>query len=150
MADIVSPATRSRMMAGIRAKDTAPELVIRRGLHGRGFRFRLHAPGLPGKPDLVLPRHGAVIFIHGCFWHAHGCPLFKWPSSRVEFWKEKLARNREVDQQNSDRLLADGWRILTVWECSLKGPGRMDPEVLLDAAGEWLLSEKQQGELRGG
>jgi DNA mismatch endonuclease (patch repair protein) len=149
MADVVAPTTRSRMMAGIRAKNTAPELMIRRGLHNRGFRYRLHAPKLPGKPDLVFPRHRAVIFIHGCFWHAHECCLFKWPTTRVEFWKEKLMRNRESDHRNCDRLLANGWRVLTVWECSLKGPGRISPETLLDKVVEWLLSDVARGELRG-
>ena len=98
MVDVVDTATRSRMMAGIRGTNTKPELLLRKGLHAQGFRFRLHSTGLPGKPDIVLPRHHAVVFAHGCFWHGHNCHLFKWPSTRPEFWQAKIERNREVDQ----------------------------------------------------
>ena len=93
MADVVDRKTRSRMMSGIRGKNTRPELLIRKGLHARGFRFRLHDKRLPGKPDLVLPKYSAVIFVHGCFWHGHDCHLFKWPQSRREFWRKKITRN---------------------------------------------------------
>lgn len=104
MADTVPPDVRSRMMAGIKAKDTKPELIIRRGLHAMGFRFRLHAKGLPGKPDLVLRKYRAVIFVNGCFWHGHECVLFKWPKSRADFWREKINRNRHNDRVNSAKL----------------------------------------------
>lgn len=97
------------MMAGIRGKDTKPELVVRRGLHALGFRFRLHDRALSGKPDMVLPRWRAVIFIHGCFWHAHDCPLFRWPGTRQDFWRQKIGRNQERDAEVKPRLtMPDG------------------------------------------
>src|SRR3954470_16295918 len=92
MADVVSSGVRSRMMAGIRGTNTAPEMILRRALHAEGFRYRLHDRRLPGKPDMVFPRHHAVIFAHGCFWHGHDCHLFKWPSTRPEFWQTKIRR----------------------------------------------------------
>lgn len=120
MVDIVNRETRSRMMSGIRGKNTAPELLVRKYLHGRGLRFRLHAKNLPGKPDLVFPKYKAVVFVHGCFWHQHPrCKLATMPASNVEFWKQKLGANRERDQRNKRMLKALGWSVLTVWECQL-------------------------------
>jgi len=120
MVDVVDSATRSRMMAGIQSKNTKPELLVRRYLHGRGLRFRLHAKELPGKPDLVFPKYKAVVFVHGCFWHRHsGCKFAVVPASNVEFWKQKLDSNRERDQRNNRRLKVLGWKVLTVWECQL-------------------------------
>src|SRR5262245_6595907 len=98
MADVVSPEVRSRMMSGIRGKNTKPEMVLRRGLHAEGFRFRLHGPALPGRPDLVFPKWSAVIFVHGCFWHRHNCRLFKWPSTKSRFWRAKLTGNVSRDE----------------------------------------------------
>ncbi len=149
MADVVDAATRSRMMAGIRGKDTAPEMLIRRGLHSRGFRFRLHAADLPGKPDLVFPGRRAVVFVHGCFWHGHDCHLFKWPGSRVEFWQEKIGRNVSRDQAAVEALLSVGWRVLTIWECALKGRARRPLADVLDNAAAWLSSGAPQGTIRG-
>lgn len=120
MADIVSPAVRSRMMAGIRAKNTRPEMTVRRGLHTVGLRFRLHDRRLPGKPDLVFRKYGAVIFVNGCFWHGHECAKFKWPKSREEFWRTKIKRNRVNDLKNAEALSAIGWRTLVIWECAIK------------------------------
>ena len=100
MTDVVNKQTRSRMMSGIKSKNTKPELIIRKALFKKGFRFKLHDKSLPGKPDLVLPKYDAVIFIHGCFWHQHNCHLFKWPSTRPEFWETKIHRNVEVDKRN--------------------------------------------------
>lgn len=137
------------MMAGIRGKDTAPEMLIRRGLHSRGFRFRLHAADLPGKPDLVFRGRYAVIFVHGCFWHGHDCHLFKWPRSRVDFWGEKISRNVSRDQAAIDTLLVAGWRVLTIWECALKGRERRPFDDVLDEAAEWLSSGIQQQSIRG-
>ena len=114
LADVHDRQTRSRNMAAIRGADTKPELIIRRGLHARGFRYSLHNRKLPGRPDLVLPKYRAVIFINGCFWHGHGCPLFKWPKSREDFWREKINGNVERDGKNLQRLSAAGWRIATV------------------------------------
>lgn len=149
MADIVSPSVRSRMMASIRGKDTKPEMAVRRGLHKLGFRFRLHRRCLPGKPDLVFARHQAVIFVHGCFWHGHGCPLFKWPASRREFWREKIVANQGRDQNSSGHLVAMGWRVCVVWECALKGPCRLPLEVVLETCADWLRSNYLETEIRG-
>ena len=149
MADVVSPAVRSRMMAGIRGKNTKPEIIVRRGLHALGFRYRLHDRKLPGKPDLVLPVRRAVIFVHGCFWHGHDCHLFKWPSTREDFWMAKITRNRENDRRHSAALNEAGWRQATVWECSLKGKTRLpqgDPVRLL---ADWLRSDHASIEIEG-
>jgi DNA mismatch endonuclease, patch repair protein len=119
LADIVSTEVRRRMMSGIRGKNTKPELVLRKLLHSQGFRFILHAK-LAGRPDLVLPKWNAVIFVHGCFWHRHECRIFKWPSTRPAFWREKLNGNAKRDKENVARLLGAGWRVGIVWECSLR------------------------------
>lgn len=139
MADVVDPATRSRMMSGIRGKNTKPELLIRKALHARGFRYRLHCD-LPGKPDICLPKHRAVIFVHGCFWHGHGCHLFKWPSTRPEFWRAKIGRNREVDKVAFEALQRQGWRIGAVWECALKGKQRLPIGQISSELESWLRS----------
>jgi DNA mismatch endonuclease (patch repair protein) len=136
-------------MSRIRAKDTKPELLIRRGLHRRGFRFRLHARKLPGKPDLVLRKYNAVVFVHGCFWHRHECALFKWPKRRSEFWKDKLQTNVRRDAQVAEALGRAGWRILNIWECSLKGPHQLGANEALDRAAEWLLSGQPIGHISG-
>lgn len=136
-------------MAGIRGKDTKPELVIRRGLHALGFRFRLHDRRLPGAPDLVLPRWRAVILVHGCFWHGHGCSLFRWPGTRQDFWRTKIGRNRERDMEVEALLDSAGWRIMTVWECSLKGRGKIGAGQVIARVAEWLRSGQRQGEIRG-
>jgi DNA mismatch endonuclease (patch repair protein) len=137
------------MMAGIRAKDTQPEMAIRRGLHARGFRFRLHASRLPGKPDLVFPARRAVIFVHGCFWHCHQCHLFKWPSTRSAFWHAKILRNRAKDLETRAALEADGWRCLVIWECALKGRVRRPLEAILSSAAAWLKSSNRRAEICG-
>lgn len=149
MADIVSPEVRSRMMSGIRGKNTKPELVIRRGLHGLGFRYRLHDKNLPGKPDLVFPKYRAVIFVHGCFWHGHDCHLFKWPGTRPNFWSAKIARNREVDRAAVADLKQGGWRILTIWECALKGKERLAADEVFDFAARWIQSGEEEVSIRG-
>lgn len=121
MPDIVAADVRGRMMGAIRQVDTAPEMKVRRFLHSRGFRYRLHDSRLPGRPDIVLPRWGAVVQVHGCFWHAHrGCPHFKLPHTRRGFWREKLTGNRLRDERNRRQLLAAGWRLATIWECALR------------------------------
>lgn len=140
MADVVDATTRSRMMAGIRGKDTRPELIIRRGLHARGFRFRLHVRRLPGSPDLVFPGRKAVIFVHGCFWHRHSCHLFRLPATRQDFWRSKIEGNAARDALAESRLVADGWRVLTIWECALKGRERLPVKTVLDRAAEWLVN----------
>jgi DNA mismatch endonuclease, patch repair protein len=120
MADIVRPEVRSRMMAGIRSKDTKPEIMVRRALHARGFRFRLHKRDLPGRPDLVLAKHNAAIFVHGCFWHGHNCGAFRLPKTRTAFWHDKISTNLARDQRSVSRLADEGWRVRIVWECDLR------------------------------
>lgn len=137
------------MMAGIRGKDTKPELVVRRGLHALGFRFRLHDRALPGRPDLVLARWRAVIQVHGCFWHGHGCSLFRWPGTRKDFWRDKIGRNVERDTEVQAALDRAGWRVLTVWECAIKGPGRIGADETVARVAEWLRSDARTGEIRG-
>ncbi len=149
MPDVVSPEVRSRMMAGIRGKNTKPEMILRRGLHRAGFRFLLHDRVLPGKPDMAFPRRRAVIFAHGCFWHGHDCYLFKWPSSRVEFWRAKIERNREIDARAVDALLARGWRTGVVWECALKGRERLPVESVIECCADWLRSGAPSLNIRG-
>ena len=148
MVDIVDAATRSRMMSGIRGRNTKPELLIRSLLHRRGFRFRLDARDLPGRPDIVLPRYGAVIFVHGCFWHGHDCPLFKWPQTRPDFWREKIGRNRANDERSRAALLAAGWRVGVVWECALRGANR-DLDGVLQRLVDWLHSDVSELDERG-
>ena len=149
MADVVDPATRSRMMAGIRGKNTKPELLIRKALHARGFRYRIHCKGLPGNPDMCFPKYRAVIFVHGCFWHGHDCHLFKWPKTRPEFWSAKIARNREVDHLAEQRLLSEWWRVATIWECALKGRERLALDDISRCCADWLRSDRQSLVIRG-
>lgn len=148
MADVVSKAKRSEMMAGIRGKNTRPEIVIRKALHRQGFRFRLHEKSLPGKPDLVLPKYRAVIFVHGCFWHGHDCHLFKWPSSRPDFWRTKIEGNKANDEKALQALRQDGWRSLTIWECALKGKTKKPLDEVIETASEWLKSGEAEMEIR--
>lgn len=149
MADVVDPATRSRMMSGIRGKDTKPEMTIRKALHARGFRYRVHCKDLPGNPDLCLPKYRAVIFVHGCFWHGHGCHLFKWPKTRPDFWRGKIERNCEVDRAAENRLLKQGWRVAVIWECALKGRSRLSLEDVVATCADWLTSDRPRFEIRG-
>lgn len=140
MADIVDTQTRSRMMSGIRGKDTRPELSLRRALHARGFRDRVHARGVTGRPDLVLPKYRAIIFVHGCFWHRHeNCRLATTPATRREFWADKFAANITRDQFAQESLLEEGWRVATIWECALRKPHMVDRAAELVSV--WLFSE---------
>jgi len=139
MVDVVDQATRSRMMSGIRGRNTRPEIALRRALHARGFRFRLHRKGLPGRPDVVLPRYRAVVFVHGCFWHRHpGCRFATTPSTRPEFWAEKFAQNVARDARAIEALTGDGWRVAVVWECALK----RSAEETAEAVAAWLRGER--------
>jgi DNA mismatch endonuclease (patch repair protein) len=149
MADIVDSKTRSRMMSGIQAKNTKPEMLIRKALHMQGFRFRLHDKNLPGSPDIVLRRYNAVIFVNGCFWHRHGCNLFKWPSENRDFWTTKINRNAEQDMFARKSLLTLGWRVLVVWECTLKGKAKLPFDSLIAKIEAWILSDKTTGEFAG-
>lgn len=121
MADIVSKEARSKMMSGIKGKNTKPEMLVRSMLHKMGYRFRLHMNDLPGKPDIVLPKYHTVVFVHGCFWHRHsGCKYAYTPKSRSDFWNEKFKQNVERDFANREGLQKAGWVVLTVWECETK------------------------------
>ena len=138
MTDIVDIETRSRMMSGIKGRNTAPEIIIRRALHSRGFRFRIHSNSLPGKPDLLLPKYRAAIFIHGCFWHGHDCRYFKLPQTRTEFWREKIQKNRTRDACQINKIETAGWRVLVVWECAVRWMNRQKSELLVDLISDWL------------
>ena len=129
------------MMAGIGPTNTKPEMMIRRGLHALGWRYRLHVSDLPGKPDLVFPRRKAVIFVHGCFWHGHDCALFRWPSTREEFWRAKISGNVARDHRVRQQLLKARWRVLDVWECTLRGRKRMPAEEVLAQCAAFLAGE---------
>ena len=145
LADIVDKETRSRMMKAIRGKDTKPELILRRALHGQGFRFRLHVSALPGKPDIVLSRFKAAVNVHGCFWHQHeGCPKAYIPSTNKAKWLKKFADNKARDKRNEKALGERGWREATVWECALTKTRVEETTRLLV---EWLLSGEQRIEI---
>lgn len=150
MTDIVSPEIRSRMMSGIRGVNTKPEMIVRKGLFRRGFRYRIHAKHLPGKPDLVLAKYNTIIFVHGCFWHHHDCRLFKWPKSNTEFWREKITANTQRDKRYNTELIHDGWRVLIVWECALKGKKDQEINKILDHISDWLLTDNNTGEILEG
>jgi DNA mismatch endonuclease (patch repair protein) len=141
MVDNVDAATRSRMMSSIRGRDTAPELLVRRYLHGAGLRFRLGGTGLPGRPDVVLPRHRVALFVHGCFWHRHeGCRFTTTPSTNAVFWQLKFARNIARDAANDDRLKALCWHPLVIWEC------QVSDALLLDKLVWQILAKESEGE----
>jgi len=137
------------MMSGIKGRDTKPELMLRRGLHASGFRYRLNVRDLPGRPDIVFPGRRAVLFAHGCFWHGHDCHLFVWPKTREEWWREKIERNRVVDRRAADALKSAGWRVGVVWECALKGKARRPVDAIIEVCAEWLRSDEMSFELRG-
>lgn len=147
--DVLTTEQRRLNMSRIRGKDTKPEMLLRRGLHAVGLRFRLHAARLPGKPDMVFPKYRAVILVHGCFWHGHDCPLFRMPATRPEFWAKKISGNRERDVRTAKALQRAGWRLLTVWECSLKGPTRRPVPEVIDYCATFIRGEVLEAELAG-
>ena len=131
MADIVDQRTRSRMMAGIKSANTKPERELRKAVHALGFRYRLHADEIVGRPDLVMPKHKAVVFVHGCFWHRHkGCAKATTPKTRVDFWTTKFAQNVRRDARNNKLLRRDGWKVVTVWECQTLTTDRLKARLL--------------------
>ena len=150
MTDIVTPAVRSRMMSGIRSKNTRHEIAIRKRLHAAGFRYRLHRKDLPGTPDIVLPRYRAVVFVHGCFWHGHDCHLFKWPATRPEFWAAKISGNRNRDLAVRSALQESGWRWLVLWECAVRGKHKLAFDTIINRMIEWLRSDSSDCEVTGG
>ena len=147
MTDVLSPPQRRLNMSRIRSRNTAPEMIIRRGLHARGLRYLLHDRSLPGSPDLVFPKYRTVAFVNGCFWHAHGCELSKLPDTRRDFWREKLQANTERDRRAIDALKRSGWRVLVVWECALRGIARRSVPEILDMS-EHFIKSAQSGFFR--
>ena len=138
--DTVNKKTRSRIMASVGQRDTGSELLLRRALHRQGFRYRLYEKKLPGSPDLVFPKYRAVIFVHGCFWHRHGCKYSTFPSTRKKFWGEKFEANKKRDKKNIDSLKAKGWRVLIVWECLINSKEFNDGTIISSVA-KWLRSK---------
>ena len=146
MVDVHSPERRSYNMSRIRGRNTKPEWAMRRGLHALGFRYRLHRSDLPGRPDMVFSARRTVVFVHGCFWHGHGCPMGRPPASRVAFWRTKIASNRDRDRRAIITLAASGWRVLIVWECAIRGPARLPKDSALARCAEFLRSCDQLNE----
>ena len=149
MVDVLTPAQRRLNMSRIRGRDTNPEQLLRKALHRRGQRYRLHVRTLPGRPDIVLPRYGAVIQVHGCFWHGHDCPMFKTPATRTEFWMKKINGNRKRDRKTVRELQQGGWRIAIVWECSLRGPARRKADEVARLCYSFLSSKRSGVEISG-
>lgn len=148
MVDIVTPEKRSRMMSGIKAKNSKAEMMVRRLLFAAGYRFRLHRRDLPGTPDIVMPRRNIAIFVHGCFWHFHeGCRYAKMPTTRPDFWKTKLQANVDRDRRSIEKLSAMGWRVLCVWECATRN-AKTATDLQNNLQG-WIDGEAQLGEISG-
>ena len=141
MADVVTKHKRSEMMSNIRSSNTRPEVLIRKALFARGYRYRKNVKTLPGKPDIYLPKYKAVIQVHGCFWHRHNCHLFKLPSTRTDFWIKKFAVNKANDQKAKLASISLGLRQLIVWECAIKGKQKRDIDELINELEDWLTNQ---------
>ena len=148
MPDKLTPSQRHRCMSRIRGKNTKPEILVRKGLHARGFRFRLNNRKLPGSPDIVLPKYGVAIMVNGCFWHGHkGCRYATRPKTNIEFWETKIARNQHRDEVTAAHLEALGWTVITVWECELRKNAGMNEKLdALAAEIVWAGTVKSQRE----
>ena len=136
-------------MSGIRGKNTRNEVLIRKALFAKGFRYRINVGNLPGTPDIVLPKYRAVIMVHGCFWHGHDCDLFRLPKTRTGFWDKKISGNKERDRRNIEALVQSGWRVATVLECSIRGKNRSRLEDVIVLLENWLTSSRQTLQIRG-
>jgi len=143
MTDVHTKKIRSKNMAAIKGKNTKPEIKIAEALRERKIKFKVHVKELPGNPDFVLKDFGTVIFVQGCFWHEHHCNLFHWPKTRKKFWKEKIHKNLLRDKRNEGLLKQEGWWVLKIWECALKGKKKMDFDVLMDKVEHWIRYEKR-------
>lgn len=132
MVDSLTPEQRSAQMSRIRGSNTKLEVLVRKGLHARGLRYRLGGAKLPGRPDIVLSKYRTVVFVHGCFWHGHDCPLYRVPKTRPEFWQAKIKTNRARDRRVNDQLKSLGWYVIEVWECSLRGLRPEGQSLVLD------------------
>lgn len=130
MVDHIDPARRSLNMASVRSKHTEPELVVRKIVYGLGHRYRLHWKKLPGKPDLVFPGKRKAIFVHGCFWHGHDCIRGRLPSTNLDFWEQKIGKNKERDSRARDQLESQGWSVLTIWQCGLKDVSELKQTIV--------------------
>ncbi len=142
MMDKVDKATRSKIMASVGQRNTGPEMCLRKALHRLGLRYRLNDRRLPGSPDLVFRKYNAVIFVHGCFWHRHGCKLSTLPSTRKKFWRDKFEANKKRDKRNIDALLKEGWRVVIVWECIIKSKTH-NTRPVISAIDRWLNSDSK-------
>ena len=149
MVGSLDPSNRSKLMASIKSKNTSPELLVRRGLHRLGFRYRLHNKTLSGKPDLALPKHKSVIFVNGCFWHGHNCHIFRLPKTRTHFWRDKIENNRLRDQRNIEACKREGWKVLVIWECSLQGKTKRNFNEVIHTTANWLLYDSQNADIEG-
>ena len=147
--DTVDKETRSRIMSSVGQKDTGPETLLRSALHKAGLRYRLHDRRLPGSPDLVFPRYRAVIFVHGCYWHSHGCYKSTVPKSRREFWEDKFRANLERDERNISLLRELGWRVMVVWECALIGKHALPLNEVTKQIRGWLIGQENCEQVSG-
>ena len=147
--DTVDKETRSRIMSSVGQKDTGPETVLRSALHKAGLRYRLHDRRLPGSSDLVFPRYRAVIFVHGCYWHSHGCYKSTVPKSRREFWEDKFRANLERDERNISLLRELGWRVMVVWECALIGKHALPLNEVTKQIRGWLIGQENCEQVSG-
>jgi DNA mismatch endonuclease (patch repair protein) len=143
LADVLTPQQRRLNMQRIGPRDTRPELFVRRGLHRRGLRFRLHVLNLPGKPDLVFAKYNVAVFVHGCFWHGHDCDLSKTPATNLDFWRTKIRKNVQRDRHLTTQLHSLGWRVLVIWECAMRGPNRSDPAQLIEICARFIKRSKK-------
>jgi DNA mismatch endonuclease (patch repair protein) len=150
MADRLSTEQRRLNMSRVLSRNTAPEIIVRRLLHSVGYRFRLHRRDLPGTPDIVLPKHGVAIFVHGCFWHGHNCPLFRLPETRPDFWSSKIEGNRMRDKAARRSLLELEWRSITVWECAVRGRWRLERSELAAKVTSLIEDSRTGADIEGG
>ena len=147
--DTVDKAKRSEIMSKVGKKDTGPEMLLRPALHKLGLRYKLHDRKLPGSPDLVFPKYHAVIFVHGCYWHSHGCYRSTVPKTRQDFWTKKFKDNKERDKRKMDQLMDEGWRVLVVWECALVGKTSRLSESVAKEVFDWLNGKEVCGQISG-
>lgn len=146
--DIVDRETRSRMMSGIRSRNTRNEIIVRKKLFSRGFRYRINDRKLPGTPDIVLQKYNAIIFIHGCFWHGHSCTLFRLPSTNIQFWNDKISGNQKRDKLVIAKLRENSWRIAIIWECALKGEKEIAIDDIIERLADWIKGNRELLEIQ--
>lgn len=150
MTDHVSPEKRSQIMAAVKGRNTGPEYTVRKILYGAGYRYRLHVKNLAGKPDIVLRKYKAVIFVHGCFWHGHGCNLSKVPpKTRKIFWKNKISANKLRDKRAIEQLHFEGWRVCLIWDCALQRQGKINRGKLLKILSQWIIGKRKYLDIFG-